>query len=76
MAEATEVKDEIKGPGRIAGLKNFAGEVKVEMKKCTWPTWTELREQTGVVIVSVLLLTVVVALSDTVLMTSIKLLFR
>ena len=35
-----------------------------ELKKCTWPTRPELAESTVVVIVSVLLLSVFVALAD------------
>lgn len=45
----------------------FLGEVQVELKKCTWPTRSELFESTVVVIVAVAILGVVVAFSDLVL---------
>jgi preprotein translocase subunit SecE len=49
-------------------LKTFLGEVKTELKKCTWPTRQELIGSTMVVVISVLFLGVVVGLSDMVLM--------
>jgi preprotein translocase subunit SecE len=49
-------------------LKTFLGEVKTELKKCTWPTRRELLGSTMVVVVSVVILGVFVGLSDTVLM--------
>lgn len=52
----------------IGALKTFLGEVKAELKKCTWPTRQELLGSTMVVVVSVLILSVFVGLSDTTLM--------
>lgn len=49
-------------------LKTFLGEVKAELKKCTWPTRQELIGSTMVVVISVAILGVFVGLSDTVLM--------
>jgi preprotein translocase subunit SecE len=49
-------------------LRTFLGEVKTELKKCTWPTRQELLGSTMVVVISVLILGVFVGLSDTVLM--------
>ena len=49
-------------------LKTFLGEVKIELKKCTWPTRQELIGSTMVVVISVLIIGVFVGLSDTVLM--------
>ena len=49
-------------------LKTFLGEVKIELKKCTWPTRQELMGSTMVVVISVLIIGVFVGLSDTVLM--------
>jgi preprotein translocase subunit SecE len=49
-------------------LKTFLGEVKAELKKCTWPTRQELLGSTMVVVVCVVILGVFVGLSDTVLM--------
>ena len=52
----------------LKALKTFLGEVKIELKKCTWPTRQELLGSTMVVVISVLILGVFVGLSDTVLM--------
>jgi len=52
----------------INALRTFLGEVKIELKKCTWPTRQELFGSTMVVVISVLILGVFVGLSDTVLM--------
>ena len=52
----------------IGALKTFLGEVKTELKKCTWPTRQELVGSTMVVVVSVIILGAFVGLSDTVLM--------
>ena len=49
-------------------LRAFLGEVKAELKKCTWPARQELVGSTMVVVISVLILGVFVGLSDTVLM--------
>jgi preprotein translocase subunit SecE len=49
-------------------LKTFLSEVKIELKKCTWPTRQELFGSTMVVVISVLIIGVFVGLSDTVLM--------
>jgi preprotein translocase subunit SecE len=51
----------------INAAKTFLGEVKTELKKCTWPTRQELFGSTMVVVVSVLILGVFVGLSDWVL---------
>jgi preprotein translocase subunit SecE len=48
-------------------LKTFLSEVKIELKKCTWPTRQELVGSTMVVVISVLFLGVFVGLSDWVL---------
>jgi len=52
----------------VSGSKAFVGEVQAELKKCTWPTQSELIQSTGVVIISVLILAVVVTVSDFLLM--------
>jgi len=52
----------------IQALKTFLGEVKAELKKCTWPSRKELMGSTMVVVVSVIILGVFVGLSDTTLM--------
>jgi len=60
----------------IGGTKGFVGEVQEELKKCSWPTQSELIQSTGVVIVSVFILAAVVSVSDLVLMQVMKLIIR
>lgn len=60
----------------IKALKTFLGEVKVELKKCTWPTRQELLGSTMVVVISVLILGVFVGLSDAVLMNLLRAVLR
>ena len=45
-------------------MRAFFGEVRQELKKCSWPSWSELKESTLVVIFSVVLLGVFVGFSD------------
>ena len=52
----------------ITSFRNFITEVRVELKKCAWPTRAELMESTVVVIVSCAIFAGFVALSDVVLM--------
>ncbi len=50
--------------GAIKGLHTFLDEVRIELKKCAWPTRAELMESTVVVIVSVTILGFYVGISD------------
>jgi len=52
----------------VDALRTFLGEVKTELKKCTWPTRQELLGSTIVVVISVIIMGAFVGLSDTVLM--------
>lgn len=52
----------------VGALRTFLGEVRVELRKCTWPTREELVGSTLVVVISVVILGLFVGLSDTVLM--------
>jgi preprotein translocase subunit SecE len=45
----------------------FLRETGQEMKRVTWPTWAELREQTMVVIISVAVVTFFIFVVDQVL---------
>ena len=56
--------------------REFIKEVQVESAKISWPTRNELRDQTVVVIVAVLLVTVFVGVVDRVLTMVVGLLFR
>jgi len=58
----------------VDGVRTFLGEVVGESKRCTWPERRELIESTIVVIVSVLILSIFVGLSDKLLVTLIRLL--
>jgi len=56
--------------------RTFLNEVRAEMKKITWPALPELRESTTVVIVSVLLITMFIAVVDVVINNILNLLIR
>jgi preprotein translocase subunit SecE len=55
-------------------LVSFLQEVRSEMGKVTWPTWAELKGQTIVVIVAVLLISAFIGVVDLILNNAIKLL--
>ena len=42
--------------GHLVRLSNFIQETREELKKCTWPTWDELKGSTVVVMVSIVIL--------------------
>jgi preprotein translocase subunit SecE len=42
--------------GYLTRFSNYLKETREELKKCTWPTWEELRGSTVVVMISILLL--------------------
>ena len=52
----------------IVKVAGFINEVGLELKKSAWPTRTELKESTIVVIMSVIMLGAFVGLSDLILM--------
>jgi preprotein translocase subunit SecE len=60
----------------FGGFRTFLGEVKVELKKCAWPTRPELMESTMVVIVSIVLVGIYVGLCDTLSMSFLNLIIR
>jgi preprotein translocase subunit SecE len=60
----------------VDGSREFVGEVKLELSKCTWPTRPELMESTVVVIISCLLLAAFVGVSDGVLLTLMSVVIR
>jgi len=57
-------------------IAKFVTEVKLELKKVSWPTRQELINSTIVVIVSVIILTIFIALCDLVWSTSISFVMR
>ena len=42
--------------GYVLRLRNYVLETREELRKCTWPSWEELRGSTVVVMVSIALL--------------------
>jgi preprotein translocase subunit SecE len=61
---------------RVSGIRTFFAEVAAEVHKCTWPERQELLESTVVVIVSVVMMSVFVGVSDKLLMMLLKMLIR
>ncbi len=57
-------------------VRFFLMEVRNELKKSTWPTRNELLESTAVVILSVILFSVFVGLSDTLLVAVLRMITR
>jgi preprotein translocase subunit SecE len=42
--------------GYLARLANYIAETREELRKCTWPSWDELKGSTVVVMISILIL--------------------
>jgi len=42
--------------GQIMRLRNYILETREELRKCTWPSWDELKGSTLVVMVSIFIL--------------------
>ncbi len=42
--------------GQLVRIRNYVLETREELKKCTWPTWDELKGSTALVVVSIILL--------------------
>jgi preprotein translocase subunit SecE len=51
----------------VGKLGSFFREVKIEMKKVTWPTRNELRESTKLVIIASFIVTVFLGVVDNIL---------
>ena len=60
--------------GSYQKMTSFLKEVRVELSKVTWPSRAELKGQTIVVIVAVLMIAAFIGLVDTVLSNTIRLL--
>lgn len=50
-----------RAPGKIA---TYFREMKSELKKVVWPTWSQVRNNTGVVITALILVGAIVAVLD------------
>lgn len=42
--------------GHLITIRNYVLETREELKKCTWPSWAELKGSTVVVTISVLIM--------------------
>jgi preprotein translocase subunit SecE len=42
--------------GQLVRLRDYVRETREELKKCTWPTWNELKGSTIVVVIAIGLL--------------------
>ena len=58
--------------GGVTRGKQFAREVKAEMKKVTWPSKKEMVSYKGVVFVSVVLISALIWIYDTILSSVLK----
>lgn len=58
--------------GELMRLSRYVQETREELKKCTWPTWDELKGSTIVVMISIALLGAFTVLVDYVLHTLVK----
>jgi preprotein translocase SecE subunit len=58
----------------ISKLSQFLRDVQAELLKCNWPSWTELRQSTLVVVMSFLIMGAFVSASDFLLQTLVRIL--
>jgi preprotein translocase subunit SecE len=42
--------------GQVRQLATYVAETREELKKCSWPTWVELKGSTALIMVSIALL--------------------
>ena len=50
--------------GNLVKLRNYILETREELRKCTWPTWDELKGSTVLVFISVILLGIFTVIID------------
>jgi len=65
-----------KASGWPAATKNYIDDLKLEMKRVTWPSWKQVRATTAVVIASVFIFAAYFALVDAVVGRGISKLFE
>jgi preprotein translocase subunit SecE len=73
MAEETSVVKNV--GGWPAQLKEYFEELRLEMRRVTWPSWPQVRATTGVVIFAVFAFAAYFAVVDTVLNRAIQKLY-
>ncbi len=42
--------------GHLARITNYVQQTREELRKCTWPTWEELKGSTVVITISIIIL--------------------
>jgi preprotein translocase subunit SecE len=50
--------------GYLAQLTNYVQQTREELRKCTWPTWDELKGSTVVITISIVILGGFIVLVD------------
>ena len=50
--------------GYLVQISNYVQQTREELRKCTWPTWDELKGSTVLVFISILLLGVFIVAAD------------
>jgi preprotein translocase subunit SecE len=60
----------------LARTREFFKEVQVESTKVSWPARNEIRDSTGVVIVTILIVSLFIGIVDRILTMGVALLFR
>lgn len=73
MSEETGISKGV--AGWPVQLKDYFGELQLEMKRVTWPSWTQVRATTGVVIFAVFAFAAYFAVVDTIVGRAIQKLF-
>ena len=58
--------------GNLVKLRNYVQETREELRKCTWPTWEELRGSTVLVMISIFLLGAFTVIVDQILFVSVN----
>lgn len=59
--------------GHLMRLSRYVVETREELRKCTWPTWPELKGSTVVVMITILLLGLYIAGVDFAILKGIRL---
>jgi preprotein translocase subunit SecE len=50
--------------GQLLQLSNYVQETREELRKCTWPTWEELKGSTVLIAVAIVLLGAFIVVAD------------
>ncbi len=58
--------------GMLNRIASYAAETREELRKCTWPSWAELKGSTVVVMITIALLGLFTVLSDFVILSFVR----